>query len=145
MTTKPLIIGEQPGKNEGRIGHRLAAFAGISFGEFMDTFERMNLLQVRAEYSGKNMAFSVAEARTHADIVRRKLQPEQLVLVLGKRAAEALGLVEEYFMLQNVNGALVYVVPHPSGANRWFNDPANSEQMIMFMHEFVRKMKDGSV
>lgn len=146
---KPLIIGEQPSKNgdpskpiQGRIGERLAECAGLTFDEYMEKFDRMNLLDVRAEYSGKGMDFNVKAARSTArELITRAFLPGRLILILGKRAASAFGMTSiAYFQRMVINGAEVYVVPHPSGINRWWNLPENEQQMIRFMRTVVSRL-----
>lgn len=145
---KPLIIGEAPSKHgdpdkpiEGKIGNRLAHAGGITFEDYMACFERVNLLHVRQEYSGKGSAFNKAEALEHANKLQKQFVAGRTILLLGKRVAEAFGLNGDYFDVHFVNDAHVYVIPHPSGVNRWWNDPENRSRMEEFMHEVIGGMK----
>lgn len=137
---KPIIVGEAPSKNEhppspieGRIGHRLAACTGISFAEFLERFDRMNLLEVRQDTKEKGFEFDAVAASKSAERLWSNFQRGQIVLLLGKRVAKAFAVKGEYFVKQNVAGADVYVLPHPSGINRWWNDSRNGRRMYDFM------------
>lgn len=139
---KPLLIGEAPSKNEhpptpleGRIGRRLAACAGLSFEEFLERFDRVNLLDVRQDTKEKGFEFDMEKASKSARRMYWTLENGRTIILLGKRVAAAFALPSEYF--QPLRWAPVdltfYVVPHPSGVNRWWNDPANVEKMNAFM------------
>ena len=143
---KPLIVGEAPGKGgdptkpiEGRIGARLADCCDLTMAEFLATFDRVNLLQVQPQDGGKGATFNVQEARRVAySMTQHSDWPGRLALILGKRAGAAFGFVQvDYFQKMALYGAIVYVVPHPSGLNRWWNDPENELQMMRFMRELI--------
>lgn len=144
---KILIIGEAPSKNEplprpieGRIGRRLADFADVSFDTFLARTERMNLLAVRQDTAEKGFEFDHVVAAERAREVVKNLEPERVVLLLGKRVAKAAGIAKDYFIpCFCENGALIYVVPHPSGVNRWFNDPKNLAKMSGFMKAIINR------
>lgn len=146
---KPLIVGEAPGKNgnplmpiEGRVGQRLADCCGLTLVEFLSTFDRVNLLQVQPQDSGKGATFNVKEAGRAARELERTFATRQTVLLLGKRVAAAFRISNvPYFDCFLVNHAKAYVVPHPSGVNRWWNDPENELQMMRFMQRLVKEMR----
>jgi uracil-DNA glycosylase len=142
---KPLIIGEAPSKNEvtehpieGRIGRRLAACAGLTLPEFLAHFDRVNLLHVRQDTKEKGFEFDAAAARKAATLLKPSFKRGQTVLLLGGRVAEAFGIHDAYFTWHVVNGARLYIVPHPSGVNRWWNDPINKLCAEQFMQAIVR-------
>jgi uracil-DNA glycosylase len=141
---KPLIIGEAPGKSwdpnrplEGRTGARLAACAGISFEEFLTTFDRVNLLDEQPQDAAGGMTFNMKQAARVARVMEQRFGIGQVVLLLGKRVASAFRLTSvAYFETFALNHARVTVVPHPSGANRWWNDPENEKRM----HDFMQRL-----
>lgn len=149
---KPLLIGEAPGKNEhpprpleGRVGRRLATCAGISFEEFLERFDRTNLLSVRQDTKEKGFEFDHVAAKAEAERLHREvLQPGQTVVLLGRRVAKAFDMppdpfVEHLRWAWGQRGFIkMYVVPHPSGINRWFNEPTNVSQMNEFMRRIAR-------
>lgn len=142
---KPLIIGEAPSKNEypptpiaGRIGRRLADMAGLTFEDFLEKFERVNLLAVRQDTAEKGFEFDLEYAKTSAMLLSMTLRLRPAVILLGRRVAKAFDLKDDYFAPLTINGAPAWIVPHPSGVSRWWNDPENEEKMRTFMIELVR-------
>jgi uracil-DNA glycosylase len=141
---KPLIVGEAPSKNEvterpieGRIGQRLAACAGLSFDEFLQRFDRVNLLHVRQDTAEKGFTFDWTAAREEAKRLERNFVAGQTVLLLGKRVAISFNVPDDYFVSCMRSGAILYTLPHPSGVNRWWNEVANLERMSKFMRYIV--------
>ncbi len=138
---KPLIVGEAPSKNEvterpieGRIGRRLARCCGLTLEEFIERFDRVNLLHVRQDTKEKGFEFDryagIAAART----LFNAFYPGQRVLLLGHRVRDSFGVVnKEYFEEFYLGSAKAYVLPHPSGVNRWWNDVENEKRMYDFM------------
>jgi hypothetical protein len=150
VTPRPLLVGEAPSKNEhpptpieGRIGKRLAGYAGLTFEEFLIHFDRTNLLSVRQDTKEKGFEFDAATARTNAYQLIITLERGRTVILLGKRVAMAFDVPVDYFAWRNINAfdGWLAVVPHPSGINRWFNDPANNASMTAFMHHVVERTR----
>lgn len=141
---KPLIIGEAPSKNEitaspleGRIGKRLAVYAGLPFPTFLTHFDRVNLLDVRQDTDEEGFTFDLPVARINAELLRLNFKPGQIVLLLGGRVAEAFKIHGPYFEKHTIDEAEVYIVPHMSGVNRWHNEAENKAEMTRFMREIV--------
>lgn len=138
---RTLIIGEAPSKNapdnspiEGRIGRRLAEFCGLSYEDFLVAFERTNLLEVRQDTKEKGFVFDRKAAAFEAGRIYESLAPDRTIVLLGKRVRDAFGIVKDYFEPhRHPNGSTFYVVSHPSGVNRWWNDPENKEAMRTFL------------
>lgn len=148
---KPLIVGEVPGKGgdatkpiEGRVDARLAACSGLQLTEFLQLFDRINLLQEQPQDAPKGMAFNVKAAGRVARELERTFTPGMTVVLLGKRVGAAFGMTKtDYFDWFALNHAKAVIVPHPSGASRWWNALDNELQMIKFMHKLVKELKDG--
>lgn len=157
---KPLIIGEAPSKNEvlprpisGRVGKRLASLCGLTLEEFLQHFDRVNLLHVRQDTKEKGFEFDVKAARIEAGRIMSTLVRDQVVLLLGRRVANAFGFqkhayFEQLFFIGRSNmcinpgmGPDVRVMPHPSGVNRWYNEPANWKQAEEFMRRIVERTR----
>lgn len=150
---KPLIIGEAPSKNEhppspiaGRIGRRLAKCAGMNFEAFLEHFDRVNLLEVRQDTAEHGFKFDMGQARHNAVQLIPRMMAAPYVLLLGRRVSAAFWLDAAYFTRirfpRMVNGgveegAVVYIVPHPSGFNHWWNDPEHVRQAEDFMRGMV--------
>ena len=145
---KPLIVGEAPGKNgdpskpiEGRVGARLADCCGLTLDEFLAAFERVNLLDEQPQDSGKGASFDVRQAGRVTRELEKTFAPGQVVLLLGKRVARAFRIsCAEYFDWFALNHAQACVVPHPSGVNRWWNEPENELQMRRFMRNVAKEL-----
>lgn len=135
---KPLLLGmnnplsEDPEYDlypypENSAGWRLWKMLpeGTTRRQYLDAFDRRNLLRARE--------WNQAAAREAAEGLRPLLDG-RLVIVLGTQVRTALGLdaVEPLsynrFMRDTMRRAFWFdwiAFPHPSGRNRWFNDPDN--------------------
>lgn len=92
---------------------------GTSRSEYVRAFERRNLLRARQ--------WDALAAQDAARAVRPTLDG-RVVVVLGTEVRKALGLAPAEPLSCNDAGGFRWVaVPHPSGRNRWFNEPANFE------------------
>ncbi len=133
---RPLLVGEAPCKAggepfTGRSGSVLEALAGFPPRR---EFECVNLLRTWPGHAGKGSAFPAAEARAAAQAMLSVLTRGRVVLVAGKRVAGAFGIRQpEYLRWYHLEGLLVGVLPHPSGINRWLNDPVNREAAGRFL------------
>lgn len=96
---------------------------------------RMSFVNLLDRYPGRR--FPIAEGRLAAEklaIPKRGtwlLAGRAVGLCFGRRRSEMF----RWFYLSDVRAA---VVPHPSGLNRWWNDPANRERYA----EFIRTVLD---
>ncbi len=128
---KPLLIGEACNLPcgtafSGRSGLTLATLAGLTLDEFLDAFDRVNLLKRWPGRSGgaKGHLFPMKAATAAA----RRLDVEgRHVVLAGRRVASAFGL-RRFDFLESValdkGEASCVVVPHPSGIVRLYNEPA---------------------
>jgi uracil-DNA glycosylase len=136
---KPLVVGEAPGRRggpplAGDCGQRLADFYGVSLRDFKRTFTCVNLLREWPGSAGKGSRFPLAEAKVQAERIAARLPWGRVVILLGRRVASAFGVKTDYFRRARIGKCImVFVVPHPSRVNRWFNDPANVDSMRAFM------------
>jgi uracil-DNA glycosylase len=138
MRKKMLIIGQAPGRSvdildgkrvfEGTPGRRLANLCGLTLDEFLSIFDTINVLERFPGKQGKGDSFPIEEARLHAAEI--DVEKYDLVLLAGKNVAAAFGWVDAQYMEWRERFA---VIPHPSGVNRWWNNPRNMESMRRFM------------
>ncbi len=139
---RAIIIGEAPNTKrngnvpfEGSSGRRLVNTIGECWRMHLDS---VNLLP--AQHPNENgIGFEFDSAAGHAaakTLVASVLKPANyaLVLLAGKRVASAFGYDEEFWMPQELcvdvkkkRFARLVIVPHPSGTNRWWNDPGNRD------------------
>jgi uracil-DNA glycosylase len=165
LKEKKWIVGESPGplgdpnrplfERSGlpsRSGDFLARLAGCSLQELHDRWTIRNVLKnfPGRDPSGRGDAFPAEEARQPGEeILRRAISCHAKVLVLGKRAAEALGLTDarylEWYKKSQANPwhkdtpdtATIGILPHPSGINHWWNEPGRLVRAAKFMEEFL--------
>lgn len=143
---KPLIIGEAPNRTgprknpiAGRCGMKLATFAGLTLDEYLVAFDRENVLARYPGSAGKGAAFSRSSARRRALKLQRKFESKRTVVLLGYRTAAAFKVRAKYFQPVLVGKARVIVVPHPSGINRWYNEPRNVSKMKRYMRRLAKE------
>jgi len=151
VTPRPLLVGEAPNRTgdarrplDGRVGARLAGFAGLDVAAYRRRFARVNVLGAWPGASGgKGAAFYHDVAAREATRLRRRFRGRRTVVLLGQRVARAFGVRPDYFVERRVAGARVFVVPHPSGIVRWYNDPANVARMRRFMRAVALEAERG--
>ncbi len=159
---RPLLIGQAPGPNTDPdmplypvpsrcAGGRLASYMGLSRGEYLKTFERINLLPYYPGKVKRDDKFPMLPAKLAAAAVRPLLAGRTVVLV-GRNVANAFVLdpslqfhrwyncvarqrpcliAKDPFMMRTA------IIPHPSGRNHWYNDPENLLESQGFWSEFV--------
>jgi len=138
-----LLVGQAPSSDtngrapfSGRSGRRLAELMGMTHEEFLDRVPATNVLPC---YPGKSrgakgdafpMNQAVASART------MEFGDAKLVVLVGKNVARAFGRKDhDYFEEFELRGRRAVIIPHPSGVNRWWNEPVNVETARLFMTE----------
>ncbi len=121
----------------GRVGKLLKTLTGLA--DLTEVFEPRNLLNYYPGRKGNGDDFHFHEAKKVADNLDLK---GRVVVLLGRNVARCFGLSKaRWFEWHELRGGLVTVAPHPSGRNRWWNDPANREQAQAFWRELVLKFK----
>jgi len=125
-----LIVGQAPSRTSnpaevlrGKSGAKIRELLGLSKRRFIQC-TRVNLAPLWTGKDGKGDAF---EADPDLVITALSLaRDHETVLLLGRAVSGALGYGGyEYFEPIKKEKTTFYVVPHPSGINRWWNDPAN--------------------
>lgn len=107
---------------------RLKDMLGWTRSEYLSVFARANLL---GEYPGPT--FPLSRGRLAAEGVAQKLAPRPLLL-MGRGVADSFGfptrdiLTWESYLLGSTL-IVAAVVPHPSGLNRFYNQPGNRERV----------------
>lgn len=141
---KPVLIGEAPARTtvgrppfHGRSAARLARLAGVD--DLRDAFELANLLdRWPGPERGKGSAFPLALARESAAELAPRLRGRRAIFV-GRRVATAFRVRLPYLTWRAVVAAgvptMAAVLPHPSGVNHFWNDPASVELARAFLAE----------
>jgi hypothetical protein len=114
------IIGEQSNPSGRRTDQdtqaRLAHLLDVPRDEMMDAVIWLNLF----EYEG-------TRPERYVRLIEESAAPGDAILLLGRRVQRAFGLEEARELSIVVRsggvGPTIVVVPHPSGLNRWWNDP----------------------
>lgn len=153
-----LIVGMSPGARtpigrpaldpHGRgSGRRLVILSGIPIREFVTVFRRVNLLTDRAVGvarvgRGDRLVADIARSRAReiADAARGRS-----LLLAGQQVARAFGHSGRLYRFEAVMGVRAATIPHPSGLNRYWNDPRNRNRFSTFMSvvaEETRKYGD---
>ncbi len=144
--TKLLLIGESVGPGGGApfggaSGRRLASLCGVSHEDFLSMVDAVNLLNrwPGRQRGPKGHAFPVVDARAAAtalDLAGRT------VALAGKRVALAFGLRDPPWLVEvslGVGESAAFVVPHPSGVVRWYNDPDNGRAVGRLLRRLIKR------
>lgn len=156
---RPLVIGEQPGRNTRTdcpvfpypatsSAGRLLKMLGVSGGEFLRSVDRVNAVPTLDLAHGWD---PVAAEDYLAMMYNGGLFRERRVLVLGARVRATLGFdagilkstyapeFRRYRAPRHMRPKLWYFIPHPSGLNRWYNDPDNVRSAQLLLEEWYGK------
>lgn len=100
-----------------RLWKMLEFYTGASKEEYLRTFERRNLSSSRK--------WDPAEARRNAPIIRSQFS-DRKVVICGVDTLRALELfnVPKFYSWRKMDDFQYVLIPHPSGLNRIYNDPA---------------------
>jgi len=157
---KPLLVGQAPGPNtdpdlplapfpRSSAGGRLAEFAGLTADEYLDLFDRTNLLHT---FPGRTKRDDKWPAR-HAEIAASAMKPllggRSLILV-GRNVAEAFGYPAQHldfhqWFFDPKWKYSVSVVPHTSGRSHWYRKPGNMELAKNYWEEAIRRFGGSEV
>lgn len=130
------VVGESPGgdRDVSSTDMRLASILDISPDELIEQTAWVNLWP----HVGSDPKLYVA-------MVERAAMPGDLVVLLGRHVASEflLDLVPPLgTVVRNAgDGPTIMCLPHPSGRNRWWNDPKNEERAAYELQPLWRAAK----
>lgn len=153
---RPLVVGERRNESDGRewtpeswarVALRRGAFddrdaAKLSrIGLDLSSCDRLNLCPPAPQSEPWDAAF----AREVAALLARTLARRPVVYLAGGRVLVALGVCREGNPLAElygqtvttISGSSAIAIPHPSGLNRWWNDPRRSSRLRDLMTSTV--------
>lgn len=164
---KPLLVGQAPGPNtdpdlplfpypKTSAAGRLKRIMDISMGDYLRTFDRVNVFRDFQGGKPSRDHFPLTTAKLIARSMMPMLQGRTVILV-GRKVSEAFGLNDmEYHQFNELQvmrrspisdhkgKALFAVVPHTSGRNPWYNKEENMVQAKAFWVDVLEKVRlDG--
>lgn len=160
----PLIVGESPSRTSdpslplsGRCGEKLLSLTGLKRRE--DLLRVADLANVFDSWTGekpgaaKGFRWPRKEARARVLARADLYEGRPVVVALGKRVAGSLGVVKpanlttRIVSLGNDDGVRVFTLPHPSGVNRFWNDPTDAKRAALMLRailEVPRRFPDAA-
>lgn len=144
---RPLLVGEASNLPDGaafrgRSGAFLAGLCGRDLEGFHAAFECVNLLPCWPGPAGtKGHRFPLGAARKRA--ARLDVEGRTVVLA-GRRVAAAFGLTGFTFFRRVKMGrgeAGAWVIPHPSGIVRLWNDPAVRRSAVRLLGRLTKEQR----
>lgn len=123
----------------GKFGERLAKMLGISMKKYLSV-NRRNLIAYYPGKSGKGDNFPFEEAKSAAYEMEKEFGRGAEILLLGKNVAKAFGFGNMKFLdSTEIGGVMFHLFPHPSGVNRWWNNPNNTKAAKIFAKKIARR------
>jgi uracil-DNA glycosylase len=143
-THKIGLVGQAPSRRgdprkplAGPNGQKFARLAGISYDELI-ACRRRHLNTHYSRKRGKGDAFDRAKGNVNAADVLLDWRVERIVL-LGKNVARCFGFRDLPFLAEiRIYGRRFLIFPHPSGANRWWNERQNERRARQLLQRFLR-------
>jgi hypothetical protein len=137
VTPRPVLVGLEPGAKgalqalspAGVSGGRLARLCGFPAPEFLCAFDLTNL------HDESGHPRSDDERRAVGLLARYR---GRRLVALGRRVQRALRLGEIRWKWSVVEGAVAAGAPHPSGKNRFWNEPENVVEAQAFFRGLHR-------
>lgn len=139
---KHRLYGQAPSRDSiipfsGASGRALASRMGLpNHGMLHDLYVIENVIDYWPGTNGKGDRFPIDEARENATAMRSRWTQYDRVLIVGLGTAKAFGLGGKLLPLiwhPIDDGTLLAIVPHPSGVNRYWNDPLNEARANAFL------------
>jgi hypothetical protein len=123
----------------------LAQLAGLSPKEYLQAFDRTNLLhEFPGRYPKKNDDKWPTRYAGVAAAAMKPLLRDRTVVLVGRNVAEAFGYNRQcafhMWFLDMRWDFRVAVVPHTSGRNCWYRKPGNEEVTREFWKELLKKV-----
>lgn len=141
--SRPLLVGEvnplspdprlalypdPPGCAGANLCFRVLGFESAR--AYLRTFDRVNLCVGR---------WTLRVARERAAVISR--DHEGPVILCGSRPCEAFGVPFVPFTVDTSRERGLYVLPHPSGRCRVWNDPGSAERARVLLRDFLPKAR----
>jgi hypothetical protein len=137
-----IFVGQGPSENgdpylplEGRIGEKLGDLLEVT--DFAQSFARINLNSewIGKGSGGKGDVFDRSEGKTAAKVLLRGSWTKYVLL--GKLVALCFDANGEPLDTVRHGVKSFFLLPHPSGINRWWNNPANESEAKKKLKAFI--------
>lgn len=128
----------------GRCGDRIASLLGIDdCVTFARRFQRTNLNVSCHGKEGAGHKFHEIEGIKRARLVIDDLSAGDRVVMCGKRVARAFGFkkIENLNNVTGEKGIIFFLLPHPSGLVKFWNDPYRTMVASSRLKRFVHDLK----
>lgn len=110
--------------------------SGVSRAEYCRTFDRRNLINTQW--------WDPLAARERGEALWRALEGHTVV-VLGQATLASMWLPRPLELLWSVSGGVRWCyAPHPSGLNRWYNNPVNRAAVGMRLESLLEEYRRAS-
>jgi hypothetical protein len=142
---RPLLVGEINGRTDNSAldlyplpptaaGGRLCKLLGITSRQYLHTFDRVNLCHNH---------WNMTDAKILAKLVDLN---RPAVILLGRKVAAAFGMAGPAQFTKTAvavgkRGTVIYTIPHPSGRNRVWDDPANVTRLRRLLSPLLREAR----
>lgn len=132
-----IVVGESPGSGVGRsTSDNLARLMGVSTDVLHETVAWINLWPTGDLDLRPRKAIGFIEDSAHGG---------DAVILLGHRVAKAFGLEAlapiGHVVRSGGSGAVIQLIPHTSGRNRWYNDGDHIAEAEAILHAIWRKYR----
>lgn len=144
-----MLVGQAPSRTSDParplsgepLSTKLAALCGLTVPEYLEAFDRRNLLPLWPGKNGKGDLFPIRAARAAAADMSVLLVDRDVVF-LGRNVARAFGRPGLPFLAWHagIGGppGRAACLPHPSGVNLWWNDERNRRAAARFLRRLLR-------
>lgn len=152
---KLVIVGQEPKANHPDdplspnnpmwSGARLARLADLDHAEYRRVFCRINL-----RYESSESKFCTnARTRASATLIANRLYPGDTLIVLGSSVQRSFDHIFTFLgpldiSIDPLKEIQVVMLPHPSGLNRFWNDPMNTLAASVLMVKLYLNYRDSA-
>ena len=143
--TRVLFVGQAQSRTtaskppfSGASAKRLATWLGQTHEDFLESHDVMNLV-VGWPGRARGVRGDAFDARAAGEAARLAPTAGRHVVLLGRAVAAVFGL-DGHEPLSTVSsgiGTVFLLLPHPSGINRWYNEPQHVARARQALQDFV--------
>lgn len=139
-----IFVGQGPSSGgdpyrplEGAAANRIGFLLNSPADYFIKCYARINLnSEWIGKDGGKGDVFDLAEGKVTAKVLLRGSWTRYVLL--GKKVAECFDVKGEFLQTVDHGEKHFFLLPHPSGINRWYNDVENVAAAAPKLQEFLK-------